>query len=218
MGAVLYSPAQLPTTKLGIWREASERAEFRRSTQETLEVCSSQQYHWRAVGDPTPGRNMQGDSWLNSDGQQPRSGRMQWEGGAGACPCQPQWGRDKWRRCPKCCRRIPREVVANPIPLALVDGHSQHLCLCIVDTLHSTVTTRAIGASGNFTNTKKLVGDVRKLGEELDTIVRGILRRHAQRGLCRLLWTLAVRSALNSAAVTANMSARRLKRCAQNKM
>ena len=46
----------------------------------------------------------------------------------------------------------------TPIILALADDHSQHLCRCRSNTLHTTVTTRVTGAGSDSTNTKKVVG------------------------------------------------------------
>ena len=49
-----------------------------------------------------------------------------------------------------------------PILLAFFDDHSQHLGHCVVNTLHTTVTARVIGAGGDLSNTKKVVIDVPK--------------------------------------------------------
>ena len=42
----------------------------------------------------------------------------------------------------------------------------------MVDTLHTTATARIIGAGGDFTSTKKLVDDARKLRSELEAVGR----------------------------------------------
>ena len=49
--------------------------------------------------------------------------------------------------------------------------HRQHLCHIMVDTLHTTIAARVVGASVEFTNTKKLVDGVRNLRAELATVV-----------------------------------------------
>ena len=59
-----------------------------------------------------------------------------------------------------------------PIVLAFVDHHSQYLGDCAVNMLHTTVAAWMVGAGGNFSNTKKLIYDVGKLGAELEAVVR----------------------------------------------
>ena len=54
-----------------------------------------------------------------------------------------------------------------PIVLLFVDDNSQHLGHCVVNTLHTTVTAWMVGAGGDFSNTQKLIHDVRKFGAEL---------------------------------------------------
>ena len=59
-----------------------------------------------------------------------------------------------------------------PIVLAFVDDHIQHLSHCVVNALHTTVTACIVGAGGDFSNTKKLIYDVEKLGAELEAVAR----------------------------------------------
>ena len=61
------------------------------------------------------------------------------------------------------------------IVLAFVDDHSQHLGHCVVNVVnafHTTVAAGMVGAGGEFSNTKKLMYDVGKLGEEPEADVR----------------------------------------------
>ena len=54
----------------------------------------------------------------------------------------------------------------------------------MVGTLHATVTARMIGVGGDFSDTKNLVEDVRKLGAELEAVVRkGTTRTPSKRTL-----------------------------------
>ena len=95
----------------------------------------------------------------------------------------------------------------------------QHLDHRVVYTFPPTVAVRGVGAGGSFADPEKLIYVVRKLGAELDAVVReDVLRGHPQRGIHRLMRMLAVPSAVNSAAVTAFMSARRLKRSVKSKI
>ena len=68
------------------------------------------------------------------------------------------------------------------IVLAFVDDHIQHLGHCVVDTLHTTVPARVVGTGGEFSNTKHLVDDVRKLGAELEAVVREDATRAPPKG------------------------------------
>ena len=100
------------------------------------------------------------------------------------------------------------------IVLAFVGDHSQYLDHCVVNALHTTVTAWMVGAGGDLSSTKKPTYDVKKLGAELEAVVRG----HPRRRMYRLMTTLAVPSAVYSAAVTANMSARRINRSVKSEI
>lgn len=76
----------------------------------------------------------------------------------------------------------------------------------MVYTLHNTVIARVVGVGGDFSNTKKLLDDVRKLGADWRRLSERILRTHPQREMHRLIRTLL--SAVTSTAVTASTSAR----------
>ena len=51
-----------------------------------------------------------------------------------------------------------------PIGWAFVDDYIQNFDHCVVNALHTTVTAWTLGAGGDFSNTKKLMYDVGKLG------------------------------------------------------
>ena len=73
----MYSQAQLPTTKFGTGRKASERVESHGSTRESVKAYASRgQYRFGAFGIPTPARNMRclvaGQALMAGD---PRAGR-----------------------------------------------------------------------------------------------------------------------------------------------
>ena len=71
-----------------------------------------------------------------------------------------------------------------------------------------TVSVWMIGASGNFADPEKHVDIVQSFEQTCRSLFESILRGHPQRGLHWLMRMLAVPSAANSAAVTANLSAR----------
>ena len=99
-----------------------------------------------------------------------------------------------------------------PIVLAVVDAHSQHLRYRVANALHTTVTAWMVGAGGDFSNNKELIYDVGKLGAELRAVAREDAAWTPPKELYRFMRILAVPSAVILAAVTTNMSARRLKR------
>ena len=64
-------------------------------------------------------------------------------------------------------------VLFISVVLELVDGHCQHLDHRVVYTSYSTVAVWVVGAGGEFSNPQKLIYGVRKLGGELEAVVRG---------------------------------------------
>ena len=104
-----------------------------------------------------------------------------------------------------------------PIALAFFDYHSQHLGQCVVNALHTTITARMVGAGDDFWNTKMLIYNVRKLGAGREAVVLDDATWTPPKGNVPVIRMLAVPSAVNPAAVTANMSARRLKRSVKSK-
>ena len=88
----------------------------------------------------------------------------------------------------------------------------------MIDTLHAAIAVGVVGAGDDFANTKNLINSVRKLRAELETAVREDTARASPKVMYRLKRTLAMPSAVNSATVTANMSARRLKPPVQTNM
>ena len=59
-----------------------------------------------------------------------------------------------------------------PVVLELVDDHCQHLCHRVIYTFHLTVAVWVVGAGGNLSNPEKLIYGVRKLGAELEAVIR----------------------------------------------
>ena len=59
-----------------------------------------------------------------------------------------------------------------PVISEVVDDHCQHLGHRMVHTFHPTVAVWVVGAGGNFSNPEKLIYGVRKLGAELEAVVR----------------------------------------------
>ena len=84
----------------------------------------------------------------------------------------------------------------------------------MIHTLHPTIDIWVVGAGGNFPNAKKLVSFEKNWRPLSESMLRG----HPQREMYRLMGMLVVPSAVNSAAVTAYMSAQRLKRSVNSKM
>ena len=99
-----------------------------------------------------------------------------------------------------------------PIVLAVVDDQNQHLRYRLVNALHTTVNAWMVGAGGDFSNNKKLIYDVGKLGAELRAVAREDASWTPPKELYRFIRILAVPSAVILAAVTTNMSARRQRR------
>ena len=89
----------------------------------------------------------------------------------------------------------------------------------MIDTLHTNVTARAIGAGGYFSNTKKLVDDMRKLREELEAAVRKNITLASPKGNETVDQDVGrTLSCKFSRSDSAKMSARRLKRSVKSKM
>ena len=59
-----------------------------------------------------------------------------------------------------------------PVVLSLVDDHSQHFGHSVVHPLNAPVAVRMIGACGKLAHSQKLVYSSRKLGAELQAVVR----------------------------------------------
>ena len=78
--------------------------------------------------------------------------------------------------------KLPVRQLRLPIASALVGTHSQHFGHCVVNTLHTTVTTRVVGAGDDFSNTKKLADNVQILGAELEAVLREDITRAPPKG------------------------------------
>ena len=105
-----------------------------------------------------------------------------------------------------------------PVVLMFATNHGEHLCHCMVNAFDAAVTARVVGAGREFANAKKLIYGSCQLGTELRSIVGQEGGRESPDRDVRFTKTLAVPSAMNSAAVTANISARRLKRSAKRRI
>ena len=105
-----------------------------------------------------------------------------------------------------------------PIVLAFLDDHSQHLGHCMVNTLHATVTGWMVGAVGDFSNTKKLIHDVGKLGAELEAVAREDATWTPPKGDVPVDIDVGRAFSYKLSGVTTNMSARRQKRSVKCKI
>ena len=105
-----------------------------------------------------------------------------------------------------------------PVVLLLVDDHSQHLGHSVVHPLNASVAVRIIGACGKLGTPNSWYIACESLEQNCRPLSESMLRGHPHKGMYLLTRMLAVPSAVNSAAVTANISARRLKRLVINKM
>ena len=109
--------------------------------------------------------------------------------------------------------------VCIPVILMFVANHGLYFGHGVVDTCDAAVTTRGVGACREFVYTEKFLNtpfaDWAQTWSPLsDRRVDG----HPQRRIKRLTKLLAVSSAINSADVTVNTSARRLKRSVKRRM
>ena len=109
--------------------------------------------------------------------------------------------------------------VQVPIVLSLIDDHSQYLGHSVVHPLNAPVTVGIIGDSSKLAHAQQLIYSLKKLGAELQAVVREYGARATHKGMYWFTRILAVPSAVNSAAVRGkNMSARRLKRSVNSKI
>ena len=77
-------------------------------------------------------------------------------------------------------RRADRVVVSKldvrelqiPVVSSFVDDHSQHLGDSVVHLLNASVVVRMLGACGKLAHSRQLVYSLRKLGAELEDVVR----------------------------------------------
>ena len=109
-------------------------------------------------------------------------------------------------------------MVCIPVFLVLVADHGQHLCHGVVYAFDTPVIARVVGACRDFVYAQEFVDGCRELCAELKSAVGQRVDGHPQRRIKRFTKMLAVPSVVNSAAVTANISARRLKRSVKSRM
>ena len=88
----------------------------------------------------------------------------------------------------------------------------------MVNTFYASVSAGVVGARGKLMNPEQLVNSGRESSTKLKTIIGQEGGRASPQRKERLTKMLAVPSAVNSAVVTANMSARRLKRSVNRRM